>query len=186
MYSKTLFLNLFYITLLATSAIGAIPQQPGAKATKPKPYPYKQTTRSEVIRRQQRRALGMKRAVPSNIPGPADVSPSTDDTVTYFFFHVSTGAYETDANPSNDVDIFPPLDTTIPGSQDGEEAVQTCADFAWDQGYFAFQVYYRRSTDEWTCMAYIYAYPGDQSDSSYFNVVDDDVALAYGYQQNVE
>nr|XP_019046795.1 hypothetical protein I302_03398 [Kwoniella bestiolae CBS 10118]OCF25725.1 hypothetical protein I302_03398 [Kwoniella bestiolae CBS 10118] len=183
MYSKTLFLHIFQLTLLASSALGAITRLPEHtdQVSKPEPYVYKQTTKAE-----HKKASGARRAVPSNVPGPADVSPTTDDTTTYYFFHIGQGAIETDDNPGNDVEFLPPLSTLIPGSQDREEAVQSCADFSWDQGYFAFQIYYRRSTNEWTCRCYIYAFPGDQSDSSYFNVVDEDVLLAYGYQQRVE
>ncbi|WWC86566.1 uncharacterized protein L201_001443 [Kwoniella dendrophila CBS 6074] len=191
MLRQTLTIQLFYLTLLASSALGAINTNPNfiaktaqSKASKPKPYPFKQTTRVEILKRQKKKSLRVRRSVPSNVPGPADVSPTTDDSVTYYFFHRGVGAYETDDNPSNDSDWAPPATTTISGSEAAEDAVQSCADFSWDQGYFAFQVYYRRSTDQWTCTSYIFAYKGDQSSSAYFNLKDDDVTLAYGYQQN--
>ncbi|WRT64461.1 uncharacterized protein IL334_001393 [Kwoniella shivajii] len=170
--------KLLYLTLIAT-VLGATTVQP-PKASEPKPFAYKQTNRKQILRRMKMKGRD-RRAQPSNLPGVPDVSPSTDDTVTYYYFHLGSGYIENDNNPSNDSEFAPPQETTFGGDQG--EAVQACADFSWDQGYFAFQVYYRKSRDQWTCRSYIEAYTDDRSDSSYFNVPDPDVTLAYGYQQ---
>ncbi|OCF33710.1 hypothetical protein I316_04422 [Kwoniella heveanensis BCC8398] len=173
---------LIYLLLLS-SAVGATIRKPNKKAPPPQPRAsvYKQTNRREVVRRAQHRAAG-KRAMPSPIPGPRDVSPEIDDTVIYRWFHAGRGAIETDDNPSNDDPSLPPVETDLPGELSTNAAVQTCADYAWDQGYYAFQVYYRQSKDQWTCRAYIMLQEGHLSDSSYFNIYDDDVLWANGYQ----
>jgi len=44
----------------------------------------------------------------------------------------------------------------------------------------AFQLYLLGSQNIWVCQAYWY--DGIPSDSSYFNVANDDVLVAYGYQ----
>ncbi|WWC59803.1 uncharacterized protein I303_102365 [Kwoniella dejecticola CBS 10117] len=182
-------LRFLSITLLASSVLANMAPKP-RQAAKPRspPYVYKQTNRKEILRRQEKKRAFVggrgiaHRAAPSAFPGIPDVSPTTDESVVYYFFHYGVGAYETDENPNNASEFAPPVRTTFPGDQDQGEVVQSCADFAWDQGYFAFQVYYRISTDTWTCVSYVFAYPEGVSNSAYFNVIDSDVTLAYGYQ----
>jgi hypothetical protein len=60
------------------------------------------------------------------------------------------------------------------------QAVESCADFSTRQNRFAFQLYFLGSEDIWVCRGYFDA--GMPSDSSYFNVANDDVLVAYGYQ----
>ncbi|WVF69442.1 hypothetical protein IAT40_004219 [Kwoniella sp. CBS 6097] len=171
--------------LLLTSVAGFTVTKPYKKAPPPQPSPavYKQTNRRQIVRRAQLKAAG-KRAMPSPIPGPRDVSPLIDDSVVYRWFHAGRGRIETDDNPSNDDETLPPVETDLPGDLTTNDAVQSCANFAWDNGYYAFQVYYRQSTDQWTCRSYIMLQEGHLSDSSYFNIEDDDVLWANGYQFN--
>ncbi|WVQ98383.1 hypothetical protein IAU59_005506 [Kwoniella sp. CBS 9459] len=171
--------------LLLTSVAGITIGRPHKRVAPPQPSPsvYKQTNRRQVVRRAQLRSAG-KRAMPSPNPGPRDVSPVIDDTVVYRWFYAGRGKIETDVNPSNDDPGLPPVQTTLLGDLTTDDAVQQCADFAWDNGYYAFQVYYRQSRDQWTCRSYIMLQEGHLSDPTYFNIEDDDVMWANGYQFN--
>jgi hypothetical protein len=60
------------------------------------------------------------------------------------------------------------------------QALQSCADYSAQQDRYAFQLYFLGSQDIWVCRGYYNA--GSLSDSSYFNVANDDVLVAYGYQ----
>ncbi|WWC68251.1 uncharacterized protein I206_102174 [Kwoniella pini CBS 10737] len=180
MWHYSTLLRILLLYSLTSSTLAALAVKPPNQTTKPKSYSYKHTNRKQILQRQEKKRIfnnherGIaQRAIPSAFPGIPDISPTTDDSIVYYFFHYGIGSYETFA---------PPIKTDFPGDQDQGQVVHSCADFAWDQGYFAFQVYYRLSTDTWTCVSYVFAYPEDISSSTYFNVVDPDVTLAYGYQ----
>lgn len=61
------------------------------------------------------------------------------------------------------------------------QAIQACADYAVSTlDNYAFQLYFLGSEDHWVCRTYYDSGPG--SDASYFNIPNDDVLVAYGYQ----
>jgi hypothetical protein len=70
--------------------------------------------------------------------------------------------------------------TTYPSTVTRGQAIQSCAEYCVDQNNFAFQLYFLGSQDIWVCRGYFDN--GVPSDSSYFNIANDDVLVAYGYQ----
>jgi hypothetical protein len=80
--------------------------------------------------------------------------------------------------------VQPPLETTFLSTLGVPEAVQACSDYSVSNNYGAFQLYFLGSQDQWVCRAYYH--DGEQSDASYFNVPNDDVLIAYGYQMSFE
>ena len=103
-----------------------------------------------------------------------------DKNTTYASFYTGANFTEADNNPGNDLsDIFPPESTTFPASENNCEAVQSCADFTFNQPdiYESFALYFLEAENEWSCVAYF----DSNTNGSYFNVPNDDVEVAYGY-----
>lgn len=106
-----------------------------------------------------------------------------DEGDEYDFYYSGSGYTENTDNPgNNDPDSYPPLYTDFPGTLDVCTAVQSCADQSDNDptNYFSFDLHYLCSNQTWVCVQYF----NDAGYGNYFNVPDDDVVAAYGYNYN--
>ena len=102
----------------------------------------------------------------------------------YDFYYSGSGYTENIDNPGNDApDSYPPLYTDFPGTLDVCTAVQACADQSDNDptNYYSFDLHYLCSNQTWVCVQFYDDAGDDGTDSSYFNVPDDDAVAVYGY-----
>ena len=123
-----------------------------------------------------------------NLPAPeAPPEVISSQTTVYTLFHSGSGSIETDKNPSNDGgDNYPPIQKTFPSTITQNQAILNCATFSVfaKNSYYAFQLYFLASQDQWICRSYYHSSIGGDSDSSseYFNVHLAGASPVFGYQ----
>lgn len=87
---------------------------------------------------------------------------------------------ENTQNPGNDFPgTYPPIYGSISGTFDMCSAASNCAQLGANQNpiYYSFDLHYLASNATWECVLYY----DPNSDATYFNVVDSDACLAFGF-----
>ena len=88
---------------------------------------------------------------------------------------------ENTMNPGNDFpDTYPPIYVSITGTYDMCSAASDCAQLGANQNpgpYYSFDLHYLASNATWECVLYY----DPNSDPTYFNVVDSDACLSFGF-----
>ncbi|OCF33225.1 hypothetical protein I316_04966 [Kwoniella heveanensis BCC8398] len=185
-----LFTNLVLLALAGLASASSFPSPEvagtptSARPLQRTPKALKQVTTAELIKRSRRSPTIARRAAPSPIPAPDTVTSENGLNTVYTQYYSGSGIIETDNNPGNDNDSYPPKQLNIPGTTAQNAAIQQCASFSDDNVlndlYFSFQIYYDDSVDNWICRAYY----DPSSDASYFNVPNTDANPVFGYSGN--
>ena len=101
----------------------------------------------------------------------------------YVIYYSGTGHTLNPDNPANDSVDNPPFSGEFDGTLPQCGVLNLCAGFCntkggeYGFGYYSFDLHHLISRDVWVCVCY----DGSNDESQYFNVVDPDVSVAYGY-----
>lgn len=91
-----------------------------------------------------------------------------------------TGVTESPSNPGNAPSTDPPLVTYFDSTYSDCDAVSACGEFTYQPDFYSsFDVHWLIAEQQWECIAYA----SPQIDPSWFNVVDGDVGVVYGYSE---